>query len=116
MSKHKHLAKIDFILEMIEKIEFVVARHRGVVQALEDPEGQLALLMAVSQIGEALSKIDSTLIDTLGLQEERKGAYETRNFIVHDYDGVDLFLIERVIEERIPEIKEKLQTYRESIE
>ena len=111
MSDRKIVAKVSFVLEMIEKIELIVARHKGVVNALEDTEGQLALLMAVSQIGETLDKIDEETICTLDLEVEQKGAYETRNFIVHDYDGVDLYLIEKVIEHYLPQMKTKLQRY-----
>lgn len=111
MSKRKTAVQIDFLLEMIEKIEFIVHRHGSVVNALEDTEGQLALLMAVSQIGETLNKIDLNTIEYLDLVETRKGAYETRNFIVHDYDGVDLYLIEKVIVEFLPEMKSKLERY-----
>jgi len=111
MSDRKIAAKVSFVLEMIEKIEFIVARHKGVVNALEDTEGQLALLMAVSQIGETLNKIDEETICILDLEVEQKGAYETRNFIVHDYDGVDLYLIEKVIEHYLPQMKIKLQRY-----
>ncbi len=78
---------------------------------MEDTEGQLALLMAVSQIGETLNKIEFDTIEHLGLEEARKGAYETRNFIVHDYDGVDLYLIEKVIVGYLPELKSKLESY-----
>ncbi len=111
MSERKTAVQIDFLLEMIEKIEFIVHRHGSVVNALEDTEGQLALLMAVSQIGETLNKIDLNTIEYLDLVETRKGAYETRNFIVHDYDGVDLYLIEKVIVEFLPEMKSKLERY-----
>ncbi len=111
MSERKTAVQIDFLLEMIQNIEFIVQRHGSVVNALEDTEGQLALLMAVSQIGETLNKIDADTIERLGLEETRKGAYETRNFIVHDYDGVDLYLIEKVIEEYLPEMKSKLERY-----
>ena len=111
MSKRKSIEQIAFLLEMIDKIAFIVERHQSVVNALEDTEGQLALLMAVSQIGETLNKIDATIINLLDLDMEQKGAYETRNFIVHDYDGVDLYLIERVISDYLPEMKVKLQKF-----
>ena len=111
MSERKTAVQIDFLLEMIRKIEFIVERHGSVVNALEDTEGQLALLMAVSQIGETLNKIDLNTIEHLDLVETQKGAYETRNFIVHDYDGVDLYLIEKVIVAYLPEMKSKLERY-----
>ncbi|MFA5216621.1 HepT-like ribonuclease domain-containing protein [Sulfuricurvum sp.] len=34
-----------------------------------------------------------------------KGIYDIRVFIAHDYDGVNLAIIERVIREKIPQLK-----------
>lgn len=49
---NKNLAKIEFILEMIENIEVVCKRHRGVSEALDDEvEGRAAILMFLLQIG-----------------------------------------------------------------
>jgi len=55
----KSLAKIEFVLEMIENIETVCQRHRGIREALEDEvEGRAAILMFLMQIGETLKKLD----------------------------------------------------------
>ena len=50
MSEKSLFAKIDFILEMIENIELIISRHKGIVETLEDFEGQMAVLMGISQI------------------------------------------------------------------
>ncbi len=44
--------KIDFILEMIENIEFIIKRHNGIYNALNDIEGQMAVFMGIFHIGE----------------------------------------------------------------
>jgi len=100
--------KIDFILEMIENIENIIKRHNGVVNALNDFEGQMAIFMGLAQIGETLNKFDDEIIKNLDLEEERKGAYYTRNYIVHDYEGVDLIVVENIIRYHLPILKEKL--------
>ena len=100
--------KIDFILEMIENIEKIIKRHGGVVKALEDFEGQMAIFMGISQIGEVLNKFPEDFIQKYNLTEEKIGAYYTRNYIVHDYEGVDLIIVEKILRNNIPLLKEKL--------
>ncbi|HHH19150.1 MAG TPA: DUF86 domain-containing protein [Campylobacterales bacterium] len=39
-------------------------------------------------------------------KQDIKGSYELRNFIAHDYEGVDFTIVEAVIEERLPVILE----------
>ena len=108
MSKKSDEAKIEFIIEMLENIDKIVSRHNGVVNALEDFEGQMAILMAVAQVGETLNKLDNEFLKKCDLLEDKEGAYYTRNYIVHNYDGVDLYLIEDLIKNYFPILKEKL--------
>ncbi len=108
MSEKSLLAKVDFILEMIENIELIISRHKGIVETLEDFEGQMAVLMGISQIGETLKKIDDNLIEKYDLKEDKEGAYYTRNYIVHDYEGVDLGFIENILRDYLPKLKEKI--------
>jgi len=106
---HKNVAKVAFVLEMIENIEFVCQRHQGINQALKDEiEGRAALLMFLMQIGEALKKIDSTDIAKYDLDREIKGAYDVRNFIAHDYEGVNVIVIEEILKDNLPELKIKM--------
>ena len=100
--------KIDFILEMIDNIEKITKRHKGVVNALNDFEGQMAIFMGLAQIGETLNKIDDFYIEKYNLKEEKIGSYYTRNYIVHDYEGIDLVIVENIIRKHLPILKEKL--------
>jgi uncharacterized protein with HEPN domain len=109
MSERSEEAKIAFMLEMIRRIETIIERHGNVIRALEDCEGELALYMAISQIGETLRKLSDATIQRLRLEEERRYAYATRNYIVHDYDGVDRHIVEDVILTHLPLLKTKLQ-------
>jgi len=108
MSKKSMQARVEFILEMIENINAITKRHGGIVKALEDFEGQMALLMGLSQIGETLKKFDDKTVQEYGLEADRDGAYYTRNYIVHDYEGVDLGFIENILRVYLPELKEKV--------
>jgi len=104
------LAKVAFVLEMIENIETVCRRHNGVSEALEDEvEGRAALLMFLLQIGESLKNIDSEDMSEYDLDREIKGAYDVRNFIAHDYEGVNIIVIEEILKDNLPELKIKMQ-------
>jgi len=96
------------MLEMIDRIEIIVKRHQGVYKALNDIEGEMAILMAIAQIGETLKKLPDDLLEKYDLLEDKKGAYYTRNYIVHAYEGVNLAFIENIIRKYLPTLKEKL--------
>ncbi|MCB4762027.1 MAG: DUF86 domain-containing protein [Sulfurovum sp.] len=42
-------------------------------------------------------------------KQDIKESYGLRNFIIHDYDGIDFHIVEAVIEERLPIILQKTQ-------
>jgi uncharacterized protein with HEPN domain len=94
---------------MIDDIDFVVNRHGYITEALQDREGQLAIFMCMLQIGETLNKIDKDTAEKFDFISDVKGSYSVRNFIAHDYEGVQLSRIEDIIRNRLPSLKEKLQ-------
>jgi len=51
------------------------------------------------------SKLKDNTIILQFEENDIKGAIATRNFIAHDYDGVNMSLIETVIKERLPLVK-----------
>jgi len=103
-------AKIDFIFECLDNIKIIVKRHSGIYNALNDKvEARPAILMNLMQVGEVLNKLDTKLTLKYGLSEDVKGAYNVRNFIAHDYEGVDLALVELVIRDYLPELEKKLK-------
>lgn len=98
-------ATLEFILKMVNTINIIVNNHGGIDQALEDLEGQNALLMCILQIGENLNKIkNENLIKVLPVKE----SYGLRNLIAHHYDSVDIPTISEIIEFDIPDLREKL--------
>jgi len=101
-------AKIAFLLERIGFMEKIVQRYSSITKALEDEiEARAAILMHFAQIGEELRKLDPKLLEQAELVEDAQGAYDTRNFIVHTYEGVNLALIEKIIRYKLPQLKKK---------
>ncbi|MCX6076634.1 MAG: DUF86 domain-containing protein [Campylobacterales bacterium] len=88
------LIKIDYILDIC---------NIGIVKALEDAKTtRPAILMHLTSIAEQFSKIkDKNLLSNFD-EEDVKGAINTRNFIAHDYEGINLPIIEFIIRERLP--------------
>ena len=105
----KDRIKAEFILEMIDRIERIVERHGGVSLALKDFEGEMAILLGIAQIGETLAKLSDPFLERAGLLDEKRGAYLTRNYIVHDYEGVDRALVEQIVRTALPKMKSALK-------
>ncbi|MCV6608643.1 MAG: DUF86 domain-containing protein [Campylobacterales bacterium] len=104
----KDLKKIEFILENINNISIVIERHGGITKALDDrAEGRPAILMALMQIGENLNKLEN-IYEELE-QDDIRGSYQVRNFIAHDYMGVDIGLIENILRTKLPILKQSIE-------
>jgi len=109
MSKSALEAQIAYLQKTISHIETILLRHGGTDNALSDEvEARAAIMMSLLQIGETINKIDEILLEQFDLLEDAKGAYSVRNFIAHDYEGVDIALIAEIINENIPELSRKL--------
>lgn len=64
------------------------------------------MLMCLLQVGEKLNQIRS---ESIRFELPVAGAYSVRNFIAHDYGGVNLELIESIIRKNIPELKTTIE-------
>ena len=106
MSNVSDISRLEFILEMIEDIEYTIKENASLSKALENRIGKHALLMCLMQIGESLNKIQD---ETLKKELPIKGAYDVRNFIAHDYESVDTGLIDNILRYLIPELKMTIQ-------
>jgi uncharacterized protein with HEPN domain len=96
------LVKINYILDICDV---------GVVKALNDEKTtRPAILMHLASIAEQFSKIKDLSILSLFNEEDVKGAINTRNFIAHDYEGINLPIIEFIIRERLPILKSEIDT------
>jgi uncharacterized protein with HEPN domain len=100
---------LELIADKIEKIETIVEKKGGVVAALEDEMmARPAIMMHLVSIAEQFSRLQDGLeyeILSRFDKEDIRGAFAVRNFIAHDYEGVNLAIIERVIREYLPRIK-----------
>ena len=95
--------KLDFIIEKIEDIESFKARYKSIEDLLNDVMGYDATLMSLLQIGETLNKLrDEPFANLLPI----KGTYDVRNFIAHDYEGVNKMIIEDIIRTQLPKLKQ----------
>ncbi len=78
----------------------------GIVKALEDEKvTRPAIMMHLTSIAEQFVKIkDINLLNKFD-ESDIKGAIDTRNFIAHDYEGINLPIIEFIIRDKLPNIK-----------
>jgi len=108
MYSQKALSRIENIRKKIMFVDNIVNEYGSVHKALEDEEkGRAAILMHLASIAEQFDKLlHSGELEILSHFEKQdiKGSYELRNFIAHDYEGVDLYIVEDVITERLPVI------------
>ena len=89
--------KIDYILDICTI---------GIVKSLEDEKiTRPAIMMHLTSIAEQFSKIKDENILNHFDNEDVRGAINTRNFIAHDYEGINLPIIEFIIRERLPVLK-----------
>lgn len=112
MSKNTE-ERLVLIKDKIEKI-FTICEG-GIVKALEDDtQKRPAILMHLSACDEQLQKIqDSGDMKALSVftPENIRGLRSVRNFIAHDYEGVNLSIIEDVIRDYLPDLKVNIDKF-----
>ncbi|MDP3466118.1 MAG: DUF86 domain-containing protein [Sulfuricurvum sp.] len=109
MYSEQAIERIRVIDKKIGFIENIIRNRGSIINALEDEENSRAsILMHLTSIAEQFDKLlhngELELLSNFEKQDI-KGSYELRNFIAHDYEGIDLYIVENVIEERLPVIK-----------
>ena len=113
MYNEKALSRIAAIEKKIFFIQNIVNEYGSTTAALEDEEkGRAAILMHLTSIAEQFDKLlHSGELEILSHFEKQdiKGSYDLRTFIAHDYEGVDLYIVEEVIDKRLPVILESTQ-------
>ncbi|MDO9266239.1 MAG: DUF86 domain-containing protein [Sulfurimonas sp.] len=106
--------RVKVIQKKISFIESIVEKYGSVSKALEDEQNARAsIMMHLTSIAEQFDKLlHNGELEILSHFEKQdiKGSYDLRNFIAHDYEGVDLYIVEDVIEKRLPIIKKSAQT------
>jgi uncharacterized protein with HEPN domain len=102
----RDIQRLEVILKKIDMIEEIVKSFGYVTKALEDEKlVKPAIMMHLTAIAEQFSKLKEDKIIGQFDEDDIKGAIATRNFIAHDYDGVNLGFIEVVIRERLPVVR-----------
>jgi uncharacterized protein with HEPN domain len=113
MYRERAMERIRVIDKKIGFIENIVRNRGSIIDALEDEENTRAsILMHLTSIAEQFDKLlHAGELEILSNFEKQdiKGSYELRNFIAHDYEGIDLYIVENVIEERLPVIKQGIK-------
>ncbi len=103
------ISRIYSIVEKIEFIEHNIAAKKGIYNALEDEvTARPAILMLLAGIAEQFNKLNeenaSELLSYFE-DEDLKGMRDVRNFIAHEYDGVELAIIEWLLRNALPKLK-----------
>jgi uncharacterized protein with HEPN domain len=101
---------LKLIIEKIEMIEEIVEEKGSITTALKDEKlSKPAILMHLVTIAEQFQRLqDKMEYDILSKfdKDDIRGAFAVRNFIAHDYEGVNIALIENVIRSYLPKIKQ----------
>ena len=102
MSRKADLARLERITSYIDDILTIVDRHGSIDDTLGDMEGQYAVMLCLTQIGEQLGKIQEP---SFVAQLPVRMAGGLRNIIVHDYEGVEMTIVGNTISKSLPELK-----------
>ncbi len=107
---------LELIADKIDRIEQIIAQSGSIVEALEDETlSRPAIMMHLVSIAEQFGRLQNAMeYEVLSKfdKEDVRGAFAVRNFIAHDYEGVNLALIENVIREYLPHIKSIIRSMR----
>ena len=109
MFNENALERVKTIKKKINFIQAIIKERGSIIRALEDEQNsRAAILMHLTSIAEQFDKLmQNGELDILANfeKEDIKGSYDLRNFIAHNYEGVDLYIVEDVINLRLPIIR-----------
>ncbi len=109
----KAYGRLEVILKKINFIEEIIVDSGNITKALEDERiARAAMMMHFTSIAEQFNKLAKDGEFEI-LQEfdkrDLKGAYDMRNYIVHDYEGLNLSVLDMVIRQKLPIMKETIE-------
>ncbi len=107
MSYKGDIVRLYTIRKFITDIETIINNHETVIKAVENMEGQYALMLCIAQIGELLNKITTP---ELKADLPVKDAVAFRNVIVRNYEHINIKFTVRTLKESIPELKTKISS------
>ncbi len=111
----KSLNRIKIIVEKIGFIKNIIDENDGkIVKVLEDIQVyRPAILMHLIAIAEQVDKLkkEKSIYLVYYEKEDLKGIYDVRTYIAHDYEGINLAIIETAIRyglEKILKVSESI--------
>ena len=106
MYSEDEIVRIKSIHTKLTSIYAIIKRHGSIVETLHDIEGQPAILMLLVAMAEQFSKLHKQNAKVLNEfdKEDIKGLISVRNYLAHDYDGVNLGIIEDDLRFNMPKI------------
>jgi len=109
----KHYQRLLNIKESLEDIEFILKDiDFKITKAIQNRILKPAIRMHIIKIAEQFSKLkDENEFKVLEQfnPNDLRGINAVRNFIAHDYDSVDDNIIEDVLRDNFPEIKNSVE-------
>ncbi len=108
MSKNSDIKKLEFILEKINDAISYKDSFKSIGNLLNSKIGFDATNMCIMQVGETLNKLSEDFIKKYN-HLPIKESYLTRNYIAHDYEGVNKYIIEVIIKEHFIELKKDIE-------
>jgi len=109
MSKKTDITRLYFIIEKIDDLLNYRDEYKTIEALLDSKMGFDATNMCIMQIGETLNKLSISLQENYS-ELPIKESYLTRNYIAHDYEGVNKQIIEMIIREQLPLLKTQIET------
>jgi len=112
MSKAQY--RLRTIYKKIIFIESICQEDGSITKALSDEKrSRASILMHLTSMAEQFSKLSDEAEFEILCQFDKndlKGSYDVRNYIAHDYEGVNLSVIEHIIRDKLPKIKQIIET------
>ena len=100
--------RLKVIHKKIDFIKTICQEDGSITNALIDEKrSRASILMHMTSIAEQFSKLaEDAEFDILNQfdKNDLKGSYDVRNYIAHDYEGVNLSVIEHIIRDKLPKI------------
>jgi len=101
--------RLKVIDKKINFIETICQEDGSITNALLDEKrSRASILMHLTSIAEQFNKLaEDAEFDILSQfdKSDLRGSYDVRNYIAHDYEGVNLSVIEHIIRDKLPRIK-----------